>query len=214
MEYDDYDYYESQEEPVEQKISPSAKWNSKFGRGSRRGGISFDDLLSSMSMHVIDGKLQLIPTNSNLVNRNGGWTVNPYTQQPIMYENGMSQSQSQSQQQGMGMGMGRPGVGQQNNLYIQQPHQQTPQMRQQAALQHFIKVQEARKNANATKSKRMMFSEPSHPLQQMPPPAAPPVAPQPQRLVNPNFRPPPRINRPQPPQPQLPQGNMRKFMFN
>lgn len=146
--YDDYDETGAPAEPVRQK--PVRKY------APIKKGVSPADILSSMRLAMVNGRLVMVSTNPDLADEKGNWTVNPYTgnaiqpPQPSPYWSG-----------GVSASAARPGVGA-GPQYYQHPAAPptmplTAQQKQQLLVQQYRQRQEAIKNAMDAKGTRMNF---------------------------------------------------------
>lgn len=176
--YDDYD-----ETGAEEPIMPTRPVR-KFGPTKK--GVSPSDILSSMRLAMVNGRLVMVSTNPDLADEKGNWNVNPYTGNAIQAAPPQSPywGGNAPQMRG-GSGGGRYAQQQpQPQPYYGQPQQwagaQPPSMpltaeqKKQIFLQQHRQRQDAIRNAKETKSTRMNFvgAAPGGPSVGVAPPAA------------------------------------------
>jgi len=163
-----YDYYSNVEENVDETDRNSAKWNQKIAQAPKDNKISYASILDSLSMCIVNGRMQLISTNPEVVDDKGNWSVNPYTGNNVN-----SYFRSNIPQPRHSPLLNRNSIGQINEgLYynaengqyyndntnnIEQMAQLTPKEQKEIQLQNYIKYQLDKKRIAEIKSRKMMF---------------------------------------------------------
>lgn len=156
----DDEYYGYEEDALASaEDSTTDTWATATKKQPVKKGISYAAMLASMRMCEVNGKLQLVPANSDLVDTRGNWKVNPYTGKPTggvvqspYWSNPRQPAQQQQQQQ-------QWAPQQQQQQWAPQQQQQQPRLTQQQQkqliVQQYLRKQEARKNLAEVKSGKM-----------------------------------------------------------
>ena len=118
--------------------------------------ISYDDLLSSMGMKIVNGKLELY--NKNLIGRPPPPTrPTPKNYEDYRYQQNRKYPNNQNQQN-----INQQNINQQNiNQQIQNIHPMTEQQYKKHLQLEYLKNQYERQRVNQIKSKKILFTNPT-----------------------------------------------------